>query len=260
MLSCARLSVAILLLLLGGSRLYAERDLKVLVLIIASDDKPIYRELQKIWKSYMHLDPEHVEAYFIKGNPNLEGLYEIEGDTLWSRTIECICPGILYKTGLSLGCFAPRLSEFDYVLRTNLSSFYVLPQLIKFLKTLPRRGCYCGALGESYGMTFASGAGFILSMDLVKLVIENQNELFEIPIFYDDLAFGIFFDRYKINPINAPRANFESLKEWQDQKDQISEEHFHIRVKCGDSYHRVQEDLPIHRELLKKYYQIVMDQ
>ena len=254
-MSFFRLGMIGCLFFLSGASVYAEREIKVLVLIIASDDKPIYRELQKLWKTYMHSDPAHIEAYFIKGNPLQERVCELQGDVLWSKSIESICPGILHKTVLSMEYFAPRLQDFDYVLRTNLSSFYVFPELIKFLRTLPCRSCYCGALNMAYGLTFASGAGFILSIDLVRLLIENQKELFEIPIFYDDLAFGIFFDRYGMDPIEAPRVDFESLNEWLDRKDLISEDHFHIRVKNSDPNRRVEEDLPIHRELLKRYYQ-----
>ena len=39
------------------------RDTKVLVLIIASDNQPVYLELQKLWRSYMHQDRKHIEAY-----------------------------------------------------------------------------------------------------------------------------------------------------------------------------------------------------
>ena len=45
----------------------ATGNLKVLVLIITSDNLPVYPKLQKVWKSYMHSDPEHIEAYFIRG-------------------------------------------------------------------------------------------------------------------------------------------------------------------------------------------------
>src|SRR3990167_3166550 len=121
---------------------------KLLVLIISSDNYPgspfphPYRQLQQVWSSYAHLDPSHVEAYFIRGNPNLTAEVELEGDVLWSRTEECVKPGILNKTILSMEYFLSRLHEFDYVLRTNLSSFYVMPKLLEFLKTLPKNGVY----------------------------------------------------------------------------------------------------------------------
>lgn len=45
-----------------------EKPIKLLVLIISSDNRPIYLEFEKLWRSYMHLNPEHVEAYFLKAS------------------------------------------------------------------------------------------------------------------------------------------------------------------------------------------------
>ena len=38
---------------------------KILFLIIAHDSEEHLVAMQNIWKSYMHTDPKHVEAYFI---------------------------------------------------------------------------------------------------------------------------------------------------------------------------------------------------
>lgn len=149
---------------------FCERNLRVLVLIIASDQFPVYVELQKIWQSYIHSDPEHIETYFIRGDPNLPTSYEIKNDIIWSKTDEGWSPasaGIINKTVLSLEAMLPRLHEFDYILRTNLSSFYVFPRLLKFLETLPKKRCYAGSNtgGDS---PIASGCGFIISPDVAK--------------------------------------------------------------------------------------------
>ena len=98
-----------IILLNQTSFIAAESNLKVLVLIIASDQVPIYRELQEVWRSYMHSDPQHIEAYFIKGDPNLPSLYEIKEDVIWSRTEEGWSPGIINKTVLSLEAMRDRL-------------------------------------------------------------------------------------------------------------------------------------------------------
>ena len=114
------------------------RDIKILVLIICSDNLPVYPELQKIWRSYMHYDRNHVEAYFIKADPKLDVEYKIDNDVIWSKTDECLIPCITNKTLLSLEAMSSRFSDFDYVLRTNLSSFYVFPRLLNFLRTVLR--------------------------------------------------------------------------------------------------------------------------
>ena len=88
-----------------------EREPKLLVLIISSDQFPLYTELQENWRAYMNYDPEHVKVYFIKGDPNLACQYKIEGDTIWSRVDEGWPPessGIIDKTIYSMEAMLPR--------------------------------------------------------------------------------------------------------------------------------------------------------
>jgi hypothetical protein len=66
--------------------------IKLLVLIIASDNHPIYIELQKIWRAYMHLDPEHVEVYFMKNNPNLSTQYQSINDEICASLKKMLFP------------------------------------------------------------------------------------------------------------------------------------------------------------------------
>ena len=79
----------------------ASDGIKVLILIAASDDLPIYREAYKIWRAYMHLDPDHVEAYFIKADPNMSAECQIQEDVIFCRTPGVLSPGVLNKTILS---------------------------------------------------------------------------------------------------------------------------------------------------------------
>ena len=55
--------------------------------------------------------------------------------------------------------------EWDYIFRTNTSSYVSKNRLIEFSKNLPKEKCYCGIDGGG----FASGAGFFLSKDCARL-------------------------------------------------------------------------------------------
>ncbi len=243
------------------------KDVKVLVLIIASDGVPAYLELQKIWKSYMHKDPDHFEVYFIRGNPDLPTSYEFRGDDLYVKTEENYQPGITNKTVLSLEALMPRMKEFDYVLRTNLSSFYVFPRLLEFVGSLPRQKCYCGYqqhipkgwLPEFGVINFISGAGILLSSDLAEMLVQHKQDFLqhstELP---DDVLFGYFFQNNHINSLPAPRMDFPTKELWLQQKGNIPKTAFHFRAK--NNYNkRAQEDafadeLFIDQELLKMFY------
>lgn len=227
---------------------------KLLVLIISSDNIPSipliypYKQLHQVWKSYAHLDPSNVETYFIRGNSALASQTELVEDVLWSRVEEGLIPGILNKTILSMEYFLPRLHEFDFVLRTNLSSFYVIPKLLEFLKTLPKNGVYC-ASGEGFG----SGCGYILSPDVVKLIVQNKGVLFNHEE-NDDVAMGKFLKKQGISLLPAPRTDILSLQDWLKYKNHINPNDFHFRVKNLIHDRRAIDDVFIYSELLKIYY------
>ena len=229
---------------------------KLLVLIISSDNIPSipliypYKQLHQVWRSYAHLDSSHVETYFIRGNPDLSTQVELVEDVLWSRTEEGLVPGILNKTILSMEYFLPRLHKFDYVLRTNLSSFYVIPKLLEFLTTLPKTGVYC-ASGEGFG----SGCGYILSPDVVRLIVQNKKKLFN-KDGNDDVVLGEFLKDKQVSLLPAPRTDLLSLEEWLKYKNHINPKDFHFRVKNLTHDLRAIDDIFIYKELLKIYYDI----
>jgi hypothetical protein len=226
-------------------------SIRVLVLIIASDDQPVYPELQKIWRAYMHNDPEHVEAYFIRGNPHLSSSYKVEGDILWTPTAESIKPGILNKTILSLEAFLPRIrEEFDYILRTNLSSFYVFPKLLEFLKTCPRKNFYGGS-DIGHISTIGSGCGFLISPDVAELLVRNKHHFLNNRSDYDDVIIGCFLGSRKIPLVHHKRITFTKLADWQRQRNNLDA--FHFRVKNPDHL-RLRDDVYIQAQLLNIFY------
>lgn len=233
---------------------------KILVLIVASDEVPVYLELQKIWRAYMHLDPEHVEAYFIKANPDLATSCEVEGDIIWAKVPHGLNPGMTMKTLLAMELMLPRLKEFDYVVRTNLSSFFVFPKLFNFLDTLPKYGCYCAHIDGDpryFITTWGCGAGIIFSPDIVELLSSEKETILSDPnvqYFNDDLVIYAFLQSMKIKLIPAMRHDILTKDIWDHYKEWIPENAFHFRVKNPHADLRITEDIYIHRELLKMFY------
>jgi hypothetical protein len=227
---------------------------KVLVLIIANDDKDYYLAEQKIWRSYMHLDREHVEAYFIKGTPDLEQPYLIFEDEILSKMTENYIPGILNKTILSMEAMLSRLDEFDYVLRTNLSSFYYFPKLLDFLKTLPPTKCYTASVGTHNGKSFGSGAGFILSIDLVKMLIDHKEKLLDNTSYPDDVVIGHFFTQRNIRIIPAKRLDFPSRSAFIKHRNRNLSKHYHFRLKHDQEHLRNTEEIYLQKTLTEMFY------
>lgn len=243
------------------------KELKTLVLIIASDNLPVYAGLKESWKSYMHLDPEHFECYFIRENVKLPTPYAIENDTIWCKTEENLVPGILNKTLLSFKALSPRLSEFDYVLRANLSSFFVFPRLLEFLKTLPRMSCYSGIHHGGgtplHTAGWVNGSGIIMSIDLVEMLASNSDSLFNLspntPMeSVDDVAIGDFFARNGINILSGRYVEIYSASKWHEIKRKIPKDVFHFRIITPPPL-RCKTDLRIHSQLLYMFYGIKFD-
>lgn len=241
-----------------------KKDPKILILIITSSNMQAYIDLQDIWKQYMNSDPEHFEVYFITGNPDLATPYEIKGNYLITKTEESYKPGIINKSVLSIEALLPRLHEFDYVVRTNLSSFYVFPRLLNFVKTLPKEKCYCGLqmfidVPKFGTINFISGAGIILSTDMAKLLVDEKNEVLkfnkELP---DDLILGRFFQNKWILSQSAPRSDFPTYDDWIAKKDKIPQNAFHFRAKNHYDFRSADEnfrdEIAVDKELLKMFY------
>ncbi len=240
---------------------------KVLILIIASDGLPAYIEMQKIWQSYMHNDPDHVEVYFVKGDPQLSKEFEITKDTITVKCEESYKPGIINKTLLAMEVMLPRLKEFSYVVRTNLSSFYHFPNLLNQLESLPKEKCYYGIFmyePESWHpqlgtINFISGAGIILSADLMKFLVRCKQQIqFMSSELADDVVIGLILQRSFISYIPGERFDFVSREDYENKKDAIPSNAFHFRAKAffdaRKPEHDYKDELYILQQLVNKYY------
>ena len=238
--------------------LCSSSNLKILNLIIASDQYPIYLEFQSTWRSYMHLYPGIIESYFLKCNPKLKTVCEIDKDIIWSKFHDGWPPqsaSIINKTLVALEKLYNKLDEFDYILRTNLSSFYIFPRFLEFLENLPKNKCYCGSQinpREKIG----SGSGFIISKDVAKLLVKNKYEMLDKKNMYDDELIGHFLNKKGIHLITHERINIENYDTWLKTKDNIPQDLFQFRIKTGSPKWRLQHDLEIHKFLLKTFYNL----
>ena len=165
--------------------------MKVLMLIISSDTERVYAEHRKIWSSYMNSNP-YIECYFIQYR---EGPQGIEGNTFWLTGTESFS-GILTKTLDSLEYFLKN--DYDFIVRTNLSSVWNFNLLLKHLKTLPRENVYNGFIGNHNGIPFVSGSGFIVSPDVATILLKNR-KLAENSTELDDVTIGYILHKLGIN-------------------------------------------------------------
>lgn len=135
--------------------------------------------------------------------------------------------------------FALKNYNFEFMFRTNLSSYVDLNFFLEYIDKIESRNCYMGYIGYHEKIAFASGAGILLSRDMVELLVNKQSMIDKDLI--DDLAFAKLFHDSNIFPKPLPRFTFP-MHDRQDEQllDQIKQsKHFHFRVKSNDSTRKI---------------------
>ena len=98
--------------------------------------------------------------------------------------------------------------EYDYVFRTNLSSYIDKKMIHEYLLDKPKSDYYSGFIGNVdrniFGqyvdlIEYASGSGIVLSKDLVDFLIENKDEM-DNDSLIDDVAIGQLLNKNGIYP------------------------------------------------------------
>lgn len=103
--------------------------------------------------------------------------------------------------------------DFDYLVRTNSSSYLDIQQLEKYLGDAPKQKYFSGFKGDFFGEEFSSGASYILSRDVVDQVTHNFSTYWQHYVVDDvaisrviaenQLAVPTYFNRSTVVSINT---------------------------------------------------------
>jgi len=199
--------------------------MNILILIIFtkntfnSIDNEIVHKMLNIQRTY-HNKINNVKSYFIEFRDQQNDI-EIDDDFIYIKGDEDIL-NILDKTIKATEYLINiKKFNFDYLLRTNISSIINLPLLISYCEKLPRENIYTGANIENlqwidnrtgiyntefYGTIYAQGICIIFSYDIINEIILNKDKLnYDI---VDDVSLGIYINKYKPNLM----SNIEKFK------------------------------------------------
>jgi len=179
--------------------------MKIIILIIANDSPQYYLDMQAMWRKYMNNHP-NITTYFIKSNPYLQQdiLLNNDDNTIYIRGTESFAPGIFDKTIASIK-YCLRTMDFDFIYRTNLSSFLDLNKMYDLF--LSNKINYGGAIGNKDGIVFSSGCGFILSKEACIYLTENSRH----NLYYlDDVVIGYILNK-KYPPIQIGRNDISDI-------------------------------------------------
>jgi hypothetical protein len=198
--------------------------MNIVVLIIAGGSAfPQYVEMEGIWRKYMNQFP-NIRSYFIKMNPGLGADMDtvVDGDTIWVRGYECLIPGILIKTVHSIRHLL-AVDQFDYLVRTNMSSVLNLSLLYSLLEQHPKPVDYYGARIQNY----VEGSCMVLSRRACVYLCEHANLQ---STAYDDVAIGqTLYPHFGIS--NHPKRDVLTLEQLGGLHEDELGYYFHYRCK-----------------------------
>ena len=184
--------------------------MNILILSIFSESKR-NNELLKIHRENF-IKNESIDFYFITYNENLTEEFMLVDDILFIKGKEDVM-NILDKT-IKAMCYFTNIKQYDFIVRTNISTVLNYKLLNKYLNGIPKTNIYAGGvifnlqwLDEPFGITeettqkyklkglyYFQGTCIILSCDVVKFMLDNSEKFIREII--DDVSIGLFIKRY----------------------------------------------------------------
>lgn len=231
---------------------------RCIILILASTNLPIYAQFKKIWETYMW-ENQHILVQFVYAeNPNIIAKAY---DLIYSDLKETVIPPWTTKKVIRAIEDINNKYNYDYLIRTNLSTFWYFDQLLLRLNKLPKVGCLTGRLGYILP-PFVVGTGMIISRDISDIVIQNKFKIEQNYTKYvaEDriLSELITNTGIKIIPDNKTVCNIENITEYDPQA--INSIIIQAKNSCVDHF-RVKNpscrevlDISILKQLCQTYY------
>ena len=240
---------------------------KCILLVIASNNTEYYKNARKVWKKYMHINPD-VKVFFVYEELSVP-LEDSDDSDIIYNDIAIEQNSILVKTLRAMYAINKYYS-YDYFIRTNISTFWDLNRIHLLLDQCPKTACYAGGHDLSPFFIYNkdphiinthlySGVCMIFTPDIVQNILNNIHKLnYNLP---DDISIGLYMSNVKCNTMTyTSRAYYEKYGPVDDTKiiseiiSAIQNNYTYYRVKNENN--RELTDSMIYNHLLKLVYNI----
>lgn len=190
--------------------------MKILILVLSCLDEPYYSLMKKQQETWDSVENENIKTIYYYGNG---GGFKKVNKNSYEYGAECSDSYKMMHWKFYLLLKDIINTDWDYIFRTNSSSYVDKENLLKFAQNLPSENCYCGISAGYY----ASGSGIYMSRDIVNTLINSDYSSDEQN--YEDMYIG---DILKSNNIGVtPGAKRTDL----DNNDYGDLETYHFRCK-----------------------------
>lgn len=200
--------------------------LSILNLVICSDDdnekyNEMYKCLTDFYLNYEKHKNVFVKTYFLKLKEDIDN-YKLEDNILYIKGKESFIPGIIEKTLKGFQYFSDQINDYQYIIRSNLSTIIDFEYLAKELDANPihfyggghKRNLQWegGGINDStwFGTDYIEGTSIIFTPKSIQYILDNIG-LVRTNII-DDVSIAIFMREHakneKIQDIHESRYAF----------------------------------------------------
>ena len=176
---------------------------KGIFLIISSNDNEIYEKFKILHRIYLKNYRPLFKYFFIEFRENQNELIIEEDDFIYIKGIESINPGMILKTCKAIE-YINIMYKYEFIIRTNLSTVFHMPNLIEYLYIIPNTNS-CG--GFNY-RSFITGTGIIFSRDVGNQIVDNFLK-YDIVKYNEDIIISALLNKFKI-----PYFNCKQFYKW----------------------------------------------
>jgi hypothetical protein len=180
--------VSVLLLIRSVSKM-EKKHYTCIIVVVASND---YNNCREVWNKYMNKN-ENVKVFLVYGSNTSEGIVPTENDLIFDIKESYGNEGVINKTIKAFEYINENFT-YDFLVRTNITTFWDFDQLLLKLNTLPKERLYYGQDDSKYCVSdcehvkWVQGIDVIITPDVVNEICKG-NILKDLP---EDVAFGYF--------------------------------------------------------------------
>jgi hypothetical protein len=201
-------------------------ETKIIILILSVNKDPWLKiENDGIRKTWGNNNNKQVSILYYYGGVNENKLVE---DKLFLSSPEGWA-NIGRKTICAFDYILQNF-EFDYIFRTNTSSYVDINLFLEKIKNKSKNNIYEGEKIFYNGIEYASGCGYLISKDVSRLIVKNKDQWdHNLP---DDVAISKLLSKFNIF---CKTADLWNMNIPEIAKKQIPLDYFHYRCKCDEN-------------------------
>ena len=245
---------------------------RAVILVLASQVSPLDEMFKRVWVAYMTTEPA-IKVLFVYGSRNdssIDHMSKMPYD-LYYENIPDTYPVPIAKV-LEAFKSIEHQYEYDFLVRTNLSTFWNLRALLEHLDSLPGKLCYAGdgplppslPIEQRY---YLSGTDTIVNRHMITAIVRHAAEYpaWASRLDPEDSMMGEFFHKTlgagltSAGPYFMEHYTTENLQEIHmdiRNAEQQNKTHFRVKTRGGD---RLQLDTFIMKNLLRHHYDIDLE-